>query len=45
MTRGLECIQVDEHGQVQPARERLCDHAIKPPTDVICNDDKPCGGK
>ena len=45
MTRELECVQVDERGQVQPVIESLCQHAIKPPTDVVCNEDKPCGSK
>lgn len=45
MTRKLECVRADEHGQVQPATEELCKHAMKPPAEVICNEDNPCSGK
>ncbi|XP_078372204.1 A disintegrin and metalloproteinase with thrombospondin motifs 6-like isoform X1 [Oculina patagonica] len=42
MTRKLECIRTDELGHVIPAAKELCRYAMKPLTEAICNDDKPC---
>ena len=45
MTRKLECIRTDEVGHVTPAAKELCRYAMKPLTEVVCNDDKPCDRK
>ncbi|KAL9986875.1 hypothetical protein ACROYT_G001084 [Oculina patagonica] len=42
VTRKLECIRTDELGHVIPAAKELCRYAMKPLTEAICNDDKPC---
>lgn len=42
MTRKLECIRVDERGQAVAAIDILCQHAMKPPIQIICNEDNPC---
>ena len=44
MTRKLECIRVDERGQAVPAIHILCQHTMKPPIQIICNEDNPCRG-
>ena len=45
MTRKLECIRTDELGHIIPAAKELCRDAVKPLTEAICNDDKPCNRK
>ena len=45
MTRELECIRVNERGKAVPAIDILCQHAIKPSIQIICNEENPCSGK
>ena len=45
MTRKLECISVDERGQALPAIDTLCQQAMKPPIQIIFNEENPCSGK
>ena len=45
MTRKLKCISVDERGQAVPDIDTLCQHAMKPAIQIICNEDNPCSGK
>ena len=45
MTRNLECVRIDELGHEVPAARELCRYAIKPQTEAICNEDKPCDRK
>jgi len=42
MTRTLQCVRIDELGQVKSAAKELCRYAVKPLTEKVCNDDKPC---
>jgi len=42
MTRTLQCVRIDELGQVVAAAKELCRYAMKPLAERVCNDDKPC---
>lgn len=42
MTRKLSCIRINELGRVKSAPSQLCRYAVKPLTERVCNDDKPC---
>ena len=41
----MECIQTDEQGQVVQAEKELCQHAVSPLTEAICENGKPCERK
>ena len=45
MTRKLECIRMNEVGQVIRAGHSFCRYAAKPLTETVCNEDKHCDRK
>ena len=45
MTRKLECIRMNEVGQIIRAGHSFCRYATKPLTETVCNEDKHCDRK